>query len=169
MTEKNFEIVMATVGESIKKNGNLKILRDSMEVNGKITDEAALKLFIKDSTSKAVHEFLDNQELQRKPVTDSVAAWDDIEGYYVVGSDCTSSFGDDVMSYVFEDLYCISTTGKLFKYRVLNVSGILLDYENTLSLSIEPYNNNVIWYANLNELTKAEESPLHRYHQFFVD
>ncbi|SHO53400.1 hypothetical protein [Anaerocolumna xylanovorans] len=140
-----------------------------VDPNGRITSEAALKLFVKDSSSEAVREFLEKQELQTKPVTDSVVEWGDIGCYYVVGSDCTSSLGDDAMCYVFEDLYCISITGKLFKLYVLNVSGIDLDYENTLTLSVEPYSSNVKWYVNLNELTNGEDNPLHRYHEFFED
>lgn len=169
MTELNFKNAMAMVSESIKKNGDVKFLCDLVDPSGKTSKEQVLKLFDKDSTSEAVREFLQKKELQTKPVTDSVVEWGDIGCYYVVGSDCTSGLGDGVMCYVFEDLYCISTTGKLFKLCVLNVLGINLDYEYTLTLSIEPYSSNVKWYANLNELTNAEDSPLHSYHQFFED
>lgn len=167
MTELNFKKAMAMVIESIKKNGDVKFLSDLVDPSGKTSKEQALMLLVKDSTSEAVREFLQKKELQTKPVTDSVVEWGDIGCYYVVGSDCTSGLGDGVMCYVFEDLYCISTTGKLFKYSVLNVSGIVLDYDNTLTLNIEPYSSKVKWYANLNELTNAEDSSLHRYHQFF--
>lgn len=169
MTEGVFKNAMVKVSESIKKNGDLEYLCDVVDPNGKIADEKALKLLYNDITSDAVREYLDKLELKTKPVTDSVVVWGDIEAYYVVGSDCTSSLGDDVMCYVFEDMYCISTKGKLFKLRVINVSSIALDYDNTLTHSIEPYNRHVKWYANLYDLTKAEDSPLHRYHQFFAD
>lgn len=169
MTELILKKSMAMVSESIKKNGDVKFLCDLVDPSGETSKEQALKLLEKDSTSEAVHEFLKTQELHTRPVTDSVVVWGDIECYYVVGSDCTSGFSDDVMCYVFEDLYCISTTGKLFKYRVLNVSSIELDYDNTLTLSIEPYSSSVKWYAKLNQLTNAEDSPLHSYHQFFED
>jgi hypothetical protein len=169
MTELNFKKAMAMVSESIKKNGDVKFLCDLVDPSGKSSKEQALKLFDKDSTSEVVREFLKKKELQTKPVTDSVLVWGDIECYYVVGSDCKSGFSDGVMCYVLEDLYCISTTGKLFKYSVLNVSGIALDYDNTLTLSIEPYSSKAKWCANLNELTNGKDSPLHNYHQFFED
>lgn len=169
MTELNFKKAMAMVSESIKKNGDVKFLCDLVDPSGKTSKEQALKLFDKDSTSEVVREYLIKQELQPKPVTDSVVVWGDIGCYYVIGSDCTSGLSDGVMCYVFEDLYCISTTGKLFKYSVLNISAITLDYDNALTLSIELYSSKVKWYAILNELTNAEDSPLHSYHQFFED
>jgi|GEM_PF-4454046 hypothetical protein len=169
MTESNFKKAMTMVSESIKQNSDVKFLCDLVDPSGKTSKEQALKLFDMDSTSEAVREFLQKKELRTKPVTDSVVEWGDIGCYYVVGSDCTSGLGDGVMCYVFEDLYCISATGKLFKYSVINVSGIALDYDNTLTLSIEPYSSKAKWCANLNVLTEAEDSPLHRYQEFFED
>lgn len=167
MTELNFKNAMAMVSESIKKNGNVKFLCDLVDPSGKTSKEQALKLFDKDVTSEAVREFLQKKELQTKPVTDSVVEWGDIGCYYVVGSDCMSNRGDGVMDYVFEDLYCISTTGKLFKYSILNVSSLASDYDYTLTLCIEPYSSKAKWCANLNVLTEAEDSPLHRYQELF--
>lgn len=168
MTKEAFLRAMENVADSINKHGDIEYLCEILDPYGRLTDDEVVTLLKSEVTSDNVQIFLEKQKLFISALGKSFEACGLRPGcYYVVGSDLREKFGDGSMSYIFEDLYCISTHGDLYKLCMLKVSGLTMDYNYKHSLSVEPYSRRAKWQARLNILCETKDSPLHKYLEYF--